>query len=454
MKSIGNTLAIGIVCLIFSSCGLYNKYEHKSDVPNDLYGKVQQSSQSMAELSWREFFTDPLLQQLIDTALVRNTDLRSARIAVEQAQIALKTAKLAYLPSLSINASGALSSFDLSPVKKTYSIPLQLDWQLDVFGTLTNQKRQAAAIAEQRRNQEEVTQANLISSVAQLYNRLQIYDRQLQILLSTEQLWAASLEVQRALMENGKAYSTAVNQMEASYINVKTQIVDTRKEIHKTELSLCRLLATTPRHIERSQWGAFSLPERLETGAPAQLLTQRPDIKAANRAIEAAFYNTNAARAAFYPNITLSGLVGWTNNGGGAITDPGRLLLNAIASLSQPVFARGKLRANLKISKLTQQDIANRYVQTVINAGNEVNDAIADCQSAQQKDLLYKRQVTVLHDAFDGTHELMNNGKANYLEVLTAQEALLKAQLAEAMNLFDASNARIALYISLGGATK
>ena len=125
-----------------------------------------------------------------------------------------------------------------------------------------------------------------------------------------------------------------------------------------------------------------------------------------------------------------------------------------MASLTQPIFARGKLLANLKVNKLTQEDVQNKYVQTVIDAGNQVNEAMADCKAAKEKDVLYKRQVAVLKDAYDGTHELMDNGKASYLEVLTAQESLLNAQLNEAMNLYDGSQALIALYIALGGGSK
>ena len=169
--------------------------------------------------------------------------------------------------------------------------------------------------------------------------------------------------------------------------------------------------------------------------------------------MEEAFYNTQAARSAFYPSITLQGALGWTNNAG-VVTDPGKLLWTAVASLTQPIFARGKLLTNLKVSKLTQEDVQNKYVQTVIDAGNQVNEAMADCQAAQEKDGYYKRQVAVLHDAYNGTHELMDNGKANYLEVLTAQESLLSAQLSEAMNLYDGAQALIALYIALGGGTK
>jgi outer membrane protein TolC len=145
--------------------------------------------------------------------------------------------------------------------------------------------------------------------------------------------------------------------------------------------------------------------------------------------------------------------MGWTNNGG-VIANPGALLMQLAASLTQPIFAAGKLTAQLKIAKYNQEDQLNQYVQTVINAGNQVNEALADCQTAKDKDVLYKRQVAVLQDAYAGTHELMNSGKASYLEVLTAQESLLSAQLNEAENLYSGATALIGLYIALGGATK
>jgi len=216
---------------------------------------------------------------------------------------------------------------------------------------------------------------------------------------------------------------------------------------------MCKLLCITPRSIERGEWGDYELPERYGTGVPAVLLQNRPDIKAADQALAEAFYNTALARAAFFPSISLGGLLGWTNNGG-IIADPGALLLQAAASLTQPIFNCGKLTANLKIAKLNQENRLDSYVQTVIDAGNQVNECLADCQVAREKDVLYKRQVLVLQDAYDGTHELMNSGKASYIEVLTAQESLLTAQLNEATNLYDGAISLISLYIALGGATK
>ena len=192
----------------------------------------------------------------------------------------------------------------------------------------------------------------------------------------------------------------------------------------------------------------------IQIGIPADMLELRPDIRLANYAMAEAFYNTQAARAAFYPSISLQGVMGWTNSAGGMEINPGKILLNAMASLTQPIYARGKIKANHKIAQLTEEDLQRKYVQTVIDAGNQVNEALADCQAAREKNGYYHQQVELLHQAYLGTHELMDNGKSSYLEVLTAQESLLKAQLSEAMNMYDGAQAVIALYIALGGATK
>ena len=467
------------IILIFATltlmgCGVYNKYEQKTPAPTDAFGSSQDingatGNTSIAQMSWREFFTDPLLQQLIEQVLANNTDLNSARIAVEKSEAALKAAKLAYLPSLAFAPQGTLSSFDGGAVTKTYNLPLQLSMDIDVFGSITNKKRAAKAVLLQAQMQQEAVRANLISTTAQQYFLLQVLDRQLEILNMTDSLWNKSLETEKTLWENGKAYSTAVNQMEASYLSVKQQIVDTRRYIRTVENAICQLLAVTPQHINREKWGSSILhhaeaqgdddqrmfdTKYLHIGVPAMMLENRPDIRMANHAMEEAFYNTAAARSAFYPSITLSGSAGWTNSAGGLIVDPGKLLLSAIGSLTQPIFARGQLIANKKIAQLTEEDLQKKYVQTVINAGNQVNEAMADCQAAREKHQYYSRQVEVLREAYNGTHELMDNGKASYLEVLTAQESLLDAQLGQAMNMYDAAEAVIALYIALGGGSE
>ena len=474
MKRLSNIFVAAAVSLLLTGCGIYNKYEQKTPAPADAFGTSQEingatGETSIAQMSWREFFTDPLLQQLVEQVLANNTDLNSARIAVEKSEASLKAAKKAYLPSLFFSPQGTIASFDGGRATKTYDLPLQLSIDIDVFGSITNKKRAAKAVLLQAQMQQDAIRANLVSTTAQQYFMLQVLDRQLEILLMTDSLWNRSLETEKSLWENGKAYSTAVNQMEASYLSVKQQIVDTRRNIRSVENAICRLLAVTPQHIKREKWGSTVLhhaeamgndTERmfdtkyLKLGVPAMMLENRPDIRMANHAMEEAFYNTAAARSAFYPSITLSGAAGWTNNSGMGIVDPGKLLLSAVASLTQPIFARGRLNANKKIALLTEEDLQKKYVQTVINAGNQVNEAMADCMAAREKHTYYHRQVEVLREAYIGTHELMDNGKASYLEVLKAQESLLDAQLGEAMNMYDAAESVIALYIALGGGTE
>lgn len=471
MENIRNFIVVAVVSIMLTGCGLYKQYEQKVQAPDNAFGDISEvtvapGDSSIAQISWREFFTDPLLQQLIEQALANNTDMNSARIAIEKSQAQLKAARLAYLPALSFSPEGGVSKFGKNSATWTYDLPLQISLDLDVFGSITNKKRAANAVLLQSQVSEEATRANLISTVAQLYYKLELLDRELDILTQTDSLWKASLETEKALFDNGQAYSTAVNQLEASYLSVKTQIVDTRRSIRATENAICRLLAITPQHIERTEWHAAAKyhtdaseqrmfdTRYLKVGIPATMLELRPDIRLANFYMEEAFYNTQTARAAFFPSISLSGSLGWTNNGGGIIANPGKILLNALCQLTQPIFARGQLKANLKIAQLTEEDLQKKYVQTVIDAGNEVNEAMADCVAAREKHDYYNRQVEVLHKAYIGTHELMDNGKANYLEVLTAQESFLTAQLDEASNLYYGAQAVIALYIALGGGTK
>ena len=461
MKTLINIIVIGVAAMSLSGCGaiksLHSKYESQATVPAGVFGSavnMAADSTSLANVSWREFFTDLLLQRLIEMALANNTDINSARIAVQQAEAALKAAKQGFYPSVYFAPSGSISSFDGSAAVKTYNMPLQVNWDIDAFGSIKSKKRKSEIALMQAQTYEDAVRANIVSAVAQQYSTLLLLDQQLEILMATDSLWNISLETQKILWENGKSYSTAVNQMESSYLNVKTSIVDARRNIRQVENALCRLLAITPQPIERSRLGLYALPRRFSTGVPAQLLQNRPDVKLADLAMAEAFYDTQAARAAFYPSISLQGLAGWTNSAGSMVVNPGKILLNAVASLTQPIYAQGKLKANLKINQLEQEDLMNQYVQTVIDAGSEVNEALADCQAAVEKHDYYHRQVAVLKDAYRGTHELMDNGKASYLEVLTAQESLLNAQLNEAVNMFNGAQGIIALYIALGGATR
>ncbi len=447
MKTLKYTLLL-TVAIIVSSCGIFRKYEAENKVPENLFGKEVAASgfsNSMTEpLPWKSFFTDPLLQELIDSALVRNLDLTLAGKRAEEAEAILNSAKLGYLPSLSVSPSYTITSGG------SYNLPLTLDWGVQGFGSITNRLRETKALVLKASDEENYVRSNLIASVAEAYFNLQMLDRQYEIIESTEQVWYKLLETQKALMQNGRTYSTAVDQMEASLLDVKIQKSDILKEIEDSEAAICLILGMVPGNIRRNSWGEYSIPEPICTGLPAQLLENRPDVRSAGRSVEAAYYVTNQARCAMFPSLSLSGLLGWTSQGK-AITDPATLIYNAVASLTQPIFAQGRLKANLKVSRLRQEEAAQTYAQTVLKAGNDVNRALREINSSKEKDALYKRQVEVLTNAFNATEELMHSGKALYLEVLIAQKDLLVAKQGEAKNLYNGSLGLVNLYVSLGG---
>ena len=457
--------------ILFTSCGIYDKYEPKGTVSADAFGSTQdvnaaKGDVSLAQMSWREFFTDPLLQQLIEQVLANNVDLNSARIAVEKSETSLKAAKMAYLPSLYFSPQGTLASFDNSALSKTYNLPLQLSMDIDVFGSITNKKRAAKAVLLQTELRQQAVCSNLVSAVAQQYYMLLLLDRQMEILTQTDSLWNASLETQKILYENGKAYSTAVNQLESSYLSVKTQLVDIRRSIRATENALCKLLGISPQHIQRSHWQAAAQYHTssahqhmfdssfLKIGIPATLLELRPDIRMANAAMEEAFYNTQAARAAFYPSITLTAQGGWTNSAGSMIVDPAKMFFNLVGSLTQPIFMRGALTANLKVSKMKYEQAFNTWQNSILQAGNEVSNALVNYNGYDENSKLEKERIEILTKNVEDTRSLYQNSGASYLEVLTAQSQLLSAQLTKITDDFNKMQAVVSLYTALGGGGK
>ena len=457
-SSIINNKSSIIIVLIagtmtLSSCGVFKKYEPAQQAPQDSL------ITAVSEENWQTYITDPILQGHIRKALENNVDYRSRKLAIQEADARLRAAKLGFLPTLAISPANVGVTGTYTPdvgtsgATLTYQVPLSLNWGGEGFGTITNRKRQAQVLREQAEDNRAAAHANLVATVARTYTQLQLLDYQGVILDSTEMIWQQVLEIQRVLVKNGQAYSPSIGQMEASLINVQIQRKQLLEQIHSLELSMCLLLNEEPHKIARSPWSSYSFTPWTLEPIPASRLSNRADVRAAERNVAAAFYQTNMAKAAFCPALSLSGLIGWTNNGG-IVPNPGQLLMNAALGLSQPIFAGGKLKANLKIAKLQQEEAAERYVETMLKAGSEVNDAIFRCKSAQVQDSLYQRLLTTQSESYHGTCELMKKGKASYLEVLTAQENYLNAQLSDVTNRYNGLISLIDLYIALGGATK
>lgn len=442
-----SALCLAVSAVILSGCSIFGKYSNQASAPEDLFGpelKENAKENSIGDVPWKNFFPDPVLQDLIDSALVRNVDFAVAQLRVQEAEAALKGARLGFLPSLTFTPSFTVLK------NQTYDLPLGVEWSNQGLGSIVNRKREAKARAMQALDSRDAVKSRLVAAVAESYYQLQMLDRQHEIMDSTEYVWAEVYETQKSLMENGKSYSTSVNQMEASLTDVRIQKKDIENEIRNLEYNICLILGKTPGEVARSRWSEYSIPEYVGTGVPARLLEKRPDVRAAAKNVEAAYYVSRQALGAMFPSLSLSGVFGWTTQGV-TIKDPAQMVLGAVASLAQPIFARGQLSSNYKISKLQQEEAARDYAQTILAAGNEVNKSLRECQLAKEKDVLYRHEVEVLQDAYSATRELMSNGKASYIEVLVAQDNLLKAQLGEAMNIYNGTISLVMLYISLGG---
>ena len=444
--------------LLLSSCGIYTNYRRPESLPVDsLYRdvpKVMQDTASLADLSWRELFTDPLLVKWIETGLEKNSDLQTARLQTEQAQASLKASRLSFLPSVSLTPQGSLSSFGGAKPSKTYSLGDTAEWEIDAFGTLRNAKKGSRAAWEASRAYEQAVQTQLVATIAETYYSLLALDRKLAITSETARQWGENVRVMKALKRAGEKNDAAVAQAEASRLDAESAVLSLEKQIHELENSFSTLIGIIPTGIERGNLLELSFKEELSVGVPVQLLGRRPDVRQAEWQLAQAFYATNEARSAFYPKITLSGSAGWTNNSGAGIANPGDWLLSAVGSLVQPLFNRGRNIANLKIAKAQQQQAQITFAQKLLDAGAEVNNALTEWQTARKNAKLNRRKVETLETAVRSTQLLMEHGNTNYLEVLTAQQTLLQAQLAEVSDRYEEIQGVISLYHALGGGIK
>ena len=446
MNRIISKIFVAIVFLSLTGCGIYREYERaEMQFVDSLYRRMSPRAEgfSTGNISWEAMFTDPLLQEWIETGLNYNTDLHVARLKVQEAQASLLAARWALLPGADFNAQGGLPG--------QFSASLGASWQTDIFGGLRNAKRRAQAALEQSEAYKQAVQTELVATIANSYYTLLMLDEQLSISTRTMTTWEESIRTLEALKRAGKTNEAAVLQAKANKLSVEANILTLEKEILAVENSLCALVGIVPMQITRSTLADQELPQTLSAGVPAELLSRRPDVRQAELALAQAFYNVNSARASFYPNLTLSGTLGWTTGNGNIVLDPGSLIANLIASLSQPVFGRGVNKARLQAAQAQYEQAGYLFRQSLLDAGVEVNNALTLWQTAKKRVELGKKQIVSLQAAVWNTQLLMKHGNADYLEVLTAQKNLLQAELTEASDKLDEIKSVINLYRALGG---
>ena len=445
--------------LLMTSCGLYNKYERPEVNAKGIVRDVLSTTDTLAvadtasfgNLPWREVFTDPQLQSLIETGLANNTNLLNAALNVKMVEDQLMIAKLAFVPGFTFSPQGTVASWDGNKATKTYSLPVTASWSVDLFGNLLNVKRSAQMALLATKDYQQVVQTKVISNIANMYYTLLMLDKQLQVVNDMSKLVEETWNIMKIQKELGRVKETSVQSAEANLYSVQAQAADLKRQIRETENSLSLLLGQQAQTIKRGTFEGQSLPSKFSTGIGLQLLNNRPDVHYAEMSLAQCFYDVNTARSKFYPNITISGTGAFTNSGGGGIVNPGKWLLSAVGSLTQPIFAHGQIIAGLKVAKAKQEQAYNTWQNAVLSAGSEVSNALVLYNSSDEKSKLEEKQVESLKKNVEYNKMLFNDGSATYLEVITAQQSLLNAELSKVADDFYKMQAVVNLYYALGG---
>lgn len=459
-----NFLIIGLAAVTLTGCkSLYGKYERPAvntsglirDAVNDNDTLAVTDTTSFANIPWRSVFTDPQLQTLIEKTLANNPDLLNAALNIDMAEAQLKVAKLAFLPGITFTPQGTISTWDGQKANKTYSLPVNASWDANLFGNLTAAKRSAQVSMLQMKDYQVAVQTKLIANVANMYYTLLMLDKQLQIVTDMEKLTKDTWDIMKVQLQTVRGVrSTAVQSAESNYLSVQTQKEDIKRQIRETENSLSLVMGEQAHAISRSTLDAQSLPTTFSTGVGVQLLSNRADVHANEMALANCFYNIEVARARFYPSLTISASGAYTNSGGMGITNPGKILLSAVGSLTQPIFMKGQLRAGLRVAEDQYKQALNTWQNSVLSAGSEVSNALVLYNASDAKSKLESQRIEVLKKNVEDTRNLMASAGSTYLEVITAQSNLLNAQLNQVQDDFSKMQAVVNLYYALGGGAK
>lgn len=457
-----NIITIGLVAVLMGSCGLYSKYERPEVKVNtsaamrdaELYANTTDSL-GFGDVAWREVFTDPQLQQLIQAGLDNNLDIYKAVASVKQMEEALRCARLAFLPSLALAPNGSFSKVLTGDYKsdwsKSYALPISASWTIDIFGNILAQKRNAEATLAMTKDYEQAARSGVICGVANSYYTLLMLDRQLEILAEMEKLTKETWEMMKLQKDLRGARETSVVSAQAAFLKVQAQAVDMRRQVREVENALSLLVGREAQAISRGKLADQTLPSEFSTGYPLRILSIRPDVHAKEMNLAACFYDVQKARSSMYPSLTISANGSYTNSLGSMIANPGQLIANFVGSLAQPIFSNGRLTAQLRIEKIDYEVAEKEWIHSILNAGAEISNSLVEYHSANEKGALDRQQVEVLKRSVDYTLNLFKMGTSSYLEVLTAQSSLLNAEISQVTDDFNKMQAVVNLYSALGG---
>ena len=458
---------LGILILVLAAAALSScqSYKHLGVSPpagtDSIFRNVNNSdTTTIADIPWKVYFTDPNLQALIVEGLEQNIDIQIALTRIKQAEAKLSMEKGNRLPDVSagfqINhtrtSSGNNSRDIMGYVSNENSLGFLASWEVDLWGKLASKSRAQYANYLNSFEYKNLVQTDLITNIANDYYYLLALDRQLQITRETIVLLQESATTMAALKEAGQQNAASVEQSNALLYSTQLSVPALESQIREKENAICLLLGRKPGQIERTSIGEQPINTNLKTGVPVQLLSRRPDVKQTELNVLTAYATTDAARASFYPSLTItSASFGLAAGDFSDFFRPENIAANIIAGLTQPIFKRHQLKGNLKIAEAQQEEALLNFRNAVLRAGQEVSDVLYGYESSLKKNEFRERQIASLTNAVDYSKDLLVAGEAIYTEVIIAQQNLLSAQLNQVNDKLEQLKYAVELYQALGG---
>ncbi|MBL7869500.1 MAG: efflux transporter outer membrane subunit [Flavobacterium lindanitolerans] len=447
---------------VLQSCFVAKKYERPELKTEDLYRTevVSADSTSLANVSWDKIFTDPILQGYIKKGLQNNLDIRIAIQNIVAAEATMKQGKAGYFPTLSGNAdwthqqlskNSQLGAFLQDRSTDQYQLTGTLSWEADIWGKIRSNKRAANAAYLQSIAANQAVKTQLIASIASTYYQLLSLDAQIKVAEESLINRNESIETIIALKDAGNVNEVGVKQTEAQKYATEIIIADLKNNVIILENALNNLLGEGSKKIARGTFESQVMQPEITLGVPATLLRNRPDVIAAEYNLISTFEQTNVARSNFYPTLKVTATGGFQSIDLQQWFSANSFFSNVVTGLTQPIFNQRQIRTRFEVAKANQEKAYLQFEQSLLTAGKEVSDALAQYNNETAKITIREKQVDALKKAADYSDELLTYGLVNYLEVLTAKDNALNTELNLIDNKYRQYNAIIQLYRALGG---
>lgn len=460
-------IIISLVLTAFSlqSCFVAKEYQQPEIEIQDQYRNIETSdSATLASMPWESLFTDSQLKNLVTEALDSNLDLLMAVERVNAAEAYFKQGKMGYLPSLSMGANTSKYEWSDNSISGIYSggngsgyenyqLTGTISWEADIWGKIRSNKRASQAGYLQSEAARRAVESSLVGNLASAYFQLLALDAQVDVAKQTVTNRMEGLETMKSLKEAGQVTEAAVKQTEAQLYSTQILLLNLEENVKLLENTLSLLLGQNAGDIVRGKLADQNVLIELQTGFPAQLLRNRPDVMVAEYGLMNAFELTNVARSNFYPSLSISASTGLESINFDDWFSTSSLFSNVIGNLTQPLFNKRSIRTKFEVAKAQQAEARYNFQKSILNAGKEVSDALYSYQSEGRKYEIQKLELEALTKAVEYSEELLNNGYQNttYIEVLTARSNALTSEINTIDTKFQQLNSVVELYKALGG---